>query len=582
MAPRPEAIPTPVGGLSPTRSLPLGANSNSYHAYRKASASASAMSPTQTYGEYLTAAAAADRASHRASSPIAPSVISALSVSGKRSLRRYRRIWWITLGLSQIMLVNATCAAVFSFQALARGTGIQLFYLIWMLISFATLALDAAIVLKILVARRSRHASEKKWCWLEMQKWKRALREKTREAERGKMHARRLRSSLRSVSRAVERDGLPTTHRDRSVSRGRRKGKEVETLRLTGCEQAVGTLGEYDTAVPIKATLNTPTGFDADTLKARTQSTLPEHESNMLPFKPIGHEPGLQKPLPSIPTAEKAHWLSLLPSNSSRQFSASPLLHRSTLSSLSTLSSGNSRVASAPVATSQAYSPTSAPDNPRARVHRDRPIELKRYANSGAPSQDIKHDIGQSGGRPQRAPESHHQHELTDPYYLNRDLDENAHEGRLRDHTRDQVENEAAPLSPYMNDSAAQSNENFVQNQIVPSDIGSITHSERQRRKMTSTAKIDPWMKGKGSVRHREVSSEGVGRQLDTHREDERRGIRDPRDPSWGIDEARMEFVEWAAENRSRTMGGTPRTRDGNSPQPSSKGPATKRKRRGM
>ena len=225
----------------PSEPLPFAADTLYHTHWRRHQSLAStpypSSHPDQTFESFLAAAIARDTACGIATKPIAPSIISELSTSHKRLIRRYRRLWWIILVLVQASSLSSVTAMVFLIQDAVRERGARPTYLIWFLLSLTTFAGTVAGLVVVWMARRRRRRWERERRDGEVEKWKREARRMGMEMWVLRGQAGRLGRSLRDVSRGFSRVGTA-----RSVSRGRRRrrveayegwdGEEVDRGRI--------------------------------------------------------------------------------------------------------------------------------------------------------------------------------------------------------------------------------------------------------------------------------------------------------------------------------------------------------------
>ncbi|KAA6412659.1 MAG: hypothetical protein FRX48_03651 [Lasallia pustulata] len=280
----------------PSAPLPFAADTHSLNHWRRAQSLASAPQPSshakQTFEAFLATATARDISDGIATKPIAPSIISELSASHKRLIRRYRRLWWILLVLVEATSISSVAALVFLVQGAEGEPGTRPAYLIWFLLSFTAFTGLALGLMVVWIGRRRRSRWERERRDGEVEKWKREARRMGREMVVLRVQAGRLGRSLRDVSRGVSREGTV-----RSVSRGRRRrGERIEE----GAGEEVNRGRTWD------GTSRGPAGQEGQDL-ARIAHTkdlppLPGEDSLTIHYNPVseltGSDPG---PGPSFP-----------------------------------------------------------------------------------------------------------------------------------------------------------------------------------------------------------------------------------------------------------------------------------------
>ncbi|KAI9808058.1 MAG: hypothetical protein M1827_007523 [Pycnora praestabilis] len=202
--------------------LPIGADRGSLHTWRSFQQKEKAkVGNTDGIGgdfnSFMASALAQDRAQGRPS--IAPSMISEVSASHKRYLRRYPKVWYTTLLFLQSTLVSSIVALVFVIQD-SKDFGVKAGHLIWLVLSLGSTLTFAGIATLLFLRRRDRAKQEETFAGLERIKYRREIRAVRKEVERMGAVGGRLRKEVRSVSRTASKASVRT----RSVSRGRSRG----------------------------------------------------------------------------------------------------------------------------------------------------------------------------------------------------------------------------------------------------------------------------------------------------------------------------------------------------------------------
>lgn len=201
-------------------------------------------SALQTYNEFMAQALAREQR-RDGLRPIAPSVISEISVSHKRVLRRHTKLFWTSVVTLELAFGSSVAALVFVIQDL-KSYGLEAIHLIWLLLSVMGGISMVAMVAALHGRRGARVKAEQKWALLEIAKYKRDFKKIRAEAEQASMHGSRLRQSLRETSlrsrsvsttrgRQTRRSGSIETRTGKpSLDEGRQHRKSVEPSDVGG------------------------------------------------------------------------------------------------------------------------------------------------------------------------------------------------------------------------------------------------------------------------------------------------------------------------------------------------------------
>ncbi len=211
-------------GLANVEELPFGADNASLSRWRAATTSNA--NPT-TYSEFVADAVTRDR--ERGLEPIAPSIISDLSVGHKKFLRRYPKFLYTSLVALQLAIGSTVAAVIFvvqDFQRFGPNPG----HVIWLALSAAVGFTLAGTIGILLWRRNERRKRDREMVKAELEKYKREMKKSRMEVEKVGEHGSRLRREYRSKSREAS---------IRSVSRGRRSKKEGVTSTISGAGTTV-------------------------------------------------------------------------------------------------------------------------------------------------------------------------------------------------------------------------------------------------------------------------------------------------------------------------------------------------------
>ena len=236
--------------------LPVGADAHTLNDWRTFSTRRHASIRPQSYSSFYSQLIASNAPDWRTISPMPPSLISQISADERRRLKHWRRVWWTSLVVTQLVLMSAVMAGVLTVQSALMGN-LRSSYLIWYLVSVGGVVIGGMAIGILWWRRRLMTWMEREWWAREVEKWERKCKELTVEMNKTKELVERLRdghrrlSRVRSVAESIVSRGRSRSKRQRSLGveleeemrrwygvRGRGGDREKE---LEKGETAVGT-----------------------------------------------------------------------------------------------------------------------------------------------------------------------------------------------------------------------------------------------------------------------------------------------------------------------------------------------------